>query len=217
MKKVLFLVSGGGGNLKFFDHVLRISNPLDITLCAVADRNCGAIDYAQKQGIESFVIKYSRDHVDELARTLNNSSPDLIITNWHKIIDSATVSNYSGRMINLHYSLLPAFAGLIGVSPIERAFESGCKFIGPTCHWVDEGVDTGGIISQDIFPAGDDINLAITEMFRRGCLILFGAVHRILAEKSISNGSEPDCRRQSTLSFDLTTLNESFWSQVASS
>ncbi|WP_159066144.1 formyltransferase family protein [Vibrio harveyi] len=46
---------------------------------------------------------------------------------------------YFGRIVNIHYSLLPSFGGLIGVKPIEKALELGCKYIGPTCHIVDEG------------------------------------------------------------------------------
>ena len=43
-----------------------------------------------------------------------------IITNWHKIIDPVTVNLYCDKFINLHYSLLPSFGGLIGVAPVEK-------------------------------------------------------------------------------------------------
>lgn len=217
MKKVLFLVSGGGGNLKFFDHALRMCNPQNVVLYAVADRDCDAVRYARTHGIESSLIKYSREHTHELAEILGQSSPDVIVTNWHKVIDAVTVRNQLGKMINLHYSLLPAFSGLIGVEPIKRAFESGCKFIGPTCHWVDEGVDTGAIISQSVFPTGKSLDLAITTMFRRGCFILYNVVHGVLGGRPPLDDPESSWWYQPALDFNPSLFDEKFWLSVASS
>ncbi len=215
MKKIIFLVSGGGGNLKFFDHALKIFNPLEISLHVIADRECGAVEYAKKRKISCVMVKYQRSDPVDLLNVLQLISPDLIITNWHKIIDAVTVNAYSGKMINLHYSLLPSFAGMIGAEPVKRAFEAGCKFVGPTCHWVDEGVDTGKIIAQSVFPVEDDFDATMNDMFKRGCLILFNAVHCIFNITHFD--SDSDFYYQPRLVFDPSAFDEFFWLDVAQS
>lgn len=180
MKKILFLVSGVGGNFKFIHQAILCGSLDPVELNVISDRACGAIEYAEKVGIESSVVQYTRGNPKELRSHLLNVSPDLIITNWHKIIDSDTVRAHEGRFVNLHYSLLPAFGGLIGLEPIKKAYEQGCKFIGPTCHFVDEGVDTGKIITQAIFSTDRSFDESVTMMFRSGCLVLLNAIKMIL-------------------------------------
>ena len=107
--KICFLASGNGGNLKFLYLVQRLGLIKNIELSVVADRECGSIDFANIRNIYSKVIKYKRDDNKELLFELENINPDIIVTNWHKIIDVEIVNKYQGKMINLHYSLLPAF------------------------------------------------------------------------------------------------------------
>ena len=219
MKKIIFLASGGGGNFKFIHQAILCGKLDSVELHVIADRNCGAIEYAAKVGINNSVIQYARSAPEELRSRLLSVGPDLIITTWHKIIDSDTVRAHEGRFINLHYSLLPAFGGLIGIEPIKKAYEHGCKFIGPTCHFVDEGVDTGKIITQAIFSTNRPFAESVTMMFRSGCLVLLNAIKLIL------HGNESNSARHP---FDSNVLfgpslqaelkfNEQFWNRVASS
>lgn len=217
MKKILFLASGGGGNFKFIHQAILCGRLDPVELYVIADRNCGAVEYAEKYGINNFVIQYTRGAPEELRSCLLNVTPDLIITNWHKIIDSDTVRAHEGRLINLHYSLLPAFGGLIGIEPIKKAYENGCKFIGPTCHFVDEGVDTGKIIAQAVFSTERPFDESVTMMFRSGCLVLLKAIKLIL------HGNESDSTRppfDSNVLFSPSTkadlkFDEQFWRVVA--
>jgi phosphoribosylglycinamide formyltransferase-1 len=119
-------------------------------------------------------------------------------------------------LINLHYSLLPAFAGLIGIEPIKKAYEQGCKFMGPTCHLVDEGVDTGEILAQGVFKADRPFQELVTMMFRSGCLVLLNALllsmgHCKEFEASRTIFFSPE------LTFDKFLFDEEFWQKVASS
>ena len=121
-------------------------------------------------------------------------------------------------MINLHYSLLPAFGGLIGLDPIKKAYESGCKFIGPTCHYVDEGVDTGKIIAQAIFTTEIVYEDAVKTMFQTGCLTLLNAITQFAAEEIINEieGSIVNIQHSPELKFEEACFDEDFWNQIAS-
>ncbi|WP_171035118.1 phosphoribosylglycinamide formyltransferase [Limnobacter alexandrii] len=218
MKKILFLASGGGGNFRFVHQGILggYFNPAELYL--IADRGCGAIEYAKNVGIPNFLIEYSRKSPEELRSHLLDIKPDLIITNWHKIIDADTVRANEGKFINLHYSLLPAFGGLIGLEPIKKAYEQGCKFIGPTCHFVDEGVDTGRIITQAIFTTDRPFEESVTLMFRSGCVTLLNGMNIVLFGEGAMPTRAFSC---SEVIFDQPStasphhFNEQFWSRVA--
>lgn len=171
--KIIFLVSGNGGNLKFIKKCIDLEFLKDIELIIIADRECGALQYAKENKIQNSKIKYNREYIEELSELLNKINPDYIITNWHKIIDEITVKNYSGKMINLHYSLLPAFGGVIGIKPIEQAFKKKCRFIGSTLHYVNENVDDGEIIAQASILNNFNKKEMINQVFRSGCLNIF--------------------------------------------
>ena len=64
-----------------------------------------------------------------------------------RIISPYFIKEYKNRILNIHPSLLPAFSGL---DAQKQAIEFGAKFSGCTVHFVDEGVDTGPIIIQEI-------------------------------------------------------------------
>lgn len=216
MKSIIFLVSGGGGNLKFLYFGLINNLISGCRLSVIADRECGALDFAREHNIENHLVIYNRSEPEAFKKILQKTQPDIIITNWHKIIDKDTIEYYSGKFVNLHYSLLPAFSGLIGVAPIKRAYEQGCKFIGPTCHLVDEGVDTGKILAQAVFTTDRSFEEAVNLMFRYGCLVLLNGIQQVLGQSLLRKQSSTSWATISpTLEFDESLLSEEFWSNVA--
>jgi formyltetrahydrofolate deformylase len=64
-----------------------------------------------------------------------------------QIVSSALISDFQNKIINIHHSFLPAFAG---AKPYHAAFERGVKIIGATSHYVTEELDAGPIIEQDV-------------------------------------------------------------------
>jgi len=218
MKSIVFLVSGGGGNLKFLYLALKNNFISGCRLSVIADRECGALDFARKHNIENHLIIYKRSEPEAFKEILQRIKPDIIVTNWHKIIDGNTVGQYIGKFINLHYSLLPAFGGLIGVEPIKRAYEQGCKFIGPTCHLVDEGVDTGKILAQAVFTTERPFEEAVNLMFRDGCLVLLNGIQQVLGQSLLTKHSSSSCTTLSpALDFYDALFNEIFWKELAAS
>ncbi len=71
----------------------------------------------------------------------------IILGKYMQVLSPHFLSHYSGNIINIHHSFLPAFAG---ASPYHRAFERGVKLIGATAHYVTQDLDAGPIIAQDI-------------------------------------------------------------------
>ena len=80
-------------------------------------------------------------------KALNEEGIDLIVlARYHQIFTENFVSTFHNRIINIHHSFLPAFAG---GNPYLQAYEKGVKIIGATSHYVTEKLDDGPIIEQD--------------------------------------------------------------------
>jgi len=71
----------------------------------------------------------------------------IVLARYMQIISSTLINEYQNKIINIHHSFLPAFAG---AKPYHAAFERGVKIIGATSHYVTEELDAGPIIAQDV-------------------------------------------------------------------
>lgn len=213
--KICFLASGGGGNFKFLHLAKELEIIKNIELFLIADRECGSLEYAINSGIYSKKINYTRNNNIELVEKLEKINPDIIVTNWYKIIDTEIVQKYNGKLINLHYSLLPSFDGLIGIEPIKQAYEKNCQYVGATCHFVDEGVDSGKIISQALLRTNICIDDAVQQVFEKGCLILLNSIIH-LSHKNIMKKSENNKFEYSPyLLFDDSIFDNKFWERLS--
>ena len=84
----------------------------------------------------------------EILGLLSESSIDVVVlARYMQILTPEFVDAYRDRLINIHHSFLPAFAG---ADPYRRAHERGVKTIGATAHYVGEELDAGPIIHQDV-------------------------------------------------------------------
>ena len=85
---------------------------------------------------------------EAIIETLEVQRIDLIVlARYMQILTDDLVAGYPGRIINIHHSFLPAFAG---ARPYHQAYERGVKVIGATAHYVTEELDQGPIIDQDV-------------------------------------------------------------------
>ena len=81
---------------------------------------------------------------------IKSYDPDFVVlAKFMRILSSTFVANFKNRIINIHHSFLPAFAG---ANPYRQAFERGVKLIGATAHFVTDDLDEGPIIAQQIIP-----------------------------------------------------------------
>ena len=86
----------------------------------------------------------------QLEDLVKQYSPDfLVLAKFMRILSPQFVSKYPMRIINIHHSFLPAFAG---AHPYRQAFERGVKLIGATAHFVTDHLDEGPILAQQIIP-----------------------------------------------------------------
>lgn len=74
----------------------------------------------------------------------------LVLAKFMRVLSPAFVGRYPNRIINIHHSFLPAFAG---ANPYRQAYERGVKLIGATAHFVTDDLDEGPIIAQQIISA----------------------------------------------------------------
>ncbi|EAR62269.1 formyltetrahydrofolate deformylase [Oceanospirillum sp. MED92] len=87
-------------------------------------------------------------HFDEVARLIRENKADtVVLARYMQILPSDVCQEYAHRIINIHHSFLPSFAG---AKPYHQAHERGVKLIGATCHYVTEELDAGPIIDQDV-------------------------------------------------------------------
>lgn len=84
----------------------------------------------------------------EVNRLVESYDTDLVVlARYMQILPAELCSQYAGRVINIHHSFLPSFAG---AKPYHQAYDRGVKLIGATCHYVTEDLDEGPIIDQDV-------------------------------------------------------------------
>ena len=87
-------------------------------------------------------------HESELGRVIDGYSPHaVVLARYMRVLSERFVNRYPQRIINIHHSFLPAFAG---ASPYRQAFARGVKIIGATAHFVTAELDDGPIIAQDV-------------------------------------------------------------------
>jgi phosphoribosylglycinamide formyltransferase-1 len=150
MTRVGVLASGEGTNLQ---ALLDTVHGREVEIVAVASDRPGAraLERAAGAGVETAVFprddfpdRASRDAA--MADWLTGRGVELLVlAGYMAILDAAFISRFRDRIVNVHPSLLPAFAG---IRAIEQALDYGVKVFGVTVHLVDEGVDTGPILLQ---------------------------------------------------------------------
>ena len=158
MLRVLACVSGGGTNLQALIDRIEDGSIEGAQIVKVISNNPGvfALERAKKHGIEGRTVT-PKDYADRaefneaLLAAVDEAKPDLIVlAGFLVVIPPKMIEKYSGKIINIHPSLIPSFCGTgyYGLKVHEAALERGVKVTGATVHYVDEGTDTGPIILQ---------------------------------------------------------------------
>lgn len=158
MLRIVACVSGGGTNLQALIDRIEDGTIQGAQIVKVISNNPGvfALERAKKHGIEGCVVSPKQfetraEFNDALLTAVDEAKPDLIVlAGFLVVIPPKMIEKYSGRIINIHPSLIPAFCGTgyYGLKVHEAALERGVKVTGATVHYVDEGTDTGPIILQ---------------------------------------------------------------------
>jgi phosphoribosylglycinamide formyltransferase-1 len=151
--RVSVLASGEGSNLQAILDVVHKKHGVEV-VCVASDKlGARALERAIEAGvptaifpIEEFEDRRARDMA--IASHLRDVGTDLVVlAGYMAILSEEFIGAFFGRIINVHPSLLPKYPGL---RAIEQAIEAGENHTGVTVHYVDEGVDTGEVIAQEI-------------------------------------------------------------------
>lgn len=156
MKNIVILISGRGSNMQTL-----LTAKLNCNVAAVISNraDAGGLAFAKARGIAVAVVSH-KDHPDResfdaaLSLEIDCFKPDFVIlAGFMRILTEKFVQHYAGRLINIHPSLLPAYAGM---HTHARALADGVKIHGCTVHFVTPDLDHGPIIIQAAVPVLDD-------------------------------------------------------------
>ncbi|MFL6559445.1 MAG: phosphoribosylglycinamide formyltransferase [Bacillus sp. (in: firmicutes)] len=153
MKKIAVFASGNGSNFQAIIDVVQ-SGQLDAEISLLVCDKPGAYaiergraaripcfafnakDFLSKEAYEQVILEELKTHGVEF----------IVLAGYMRLIGSKLLTEYRGRIVNIHPSLLPAFPGKDAVG---QALDAKAKWSGVTIHFVDEGMDTGPIIVQE--------------------------------------------------------------------
>jgi len=146
------LISGSGTNLQaIIDEVAAGQLELDLSVVLSNRPDAAGLGRARKANISTKCIRH-QDYAERalydaaLVETLDRYKPDLIIlAGFMRILTGTFVSHFSGRVLNIHPSLLPKYPGL---DTHQRAIDAGEQWHGSTVHFVTEDLDGGPAIIQ---------------------------------------------------------------------
>ena len=137
------MCSGNGSN---FENIHHACPKHDIVIMVYNKKKAKAKKRADRLDIPSC---YSKNE-DEIIALFNAYEVDMIVmAGWMKIVSKKFCDEFAGRIINLHPSLLPKYKGLHAV---EQALKAGEEETGCTVHFVNEFLDSGAIIKQQVVP-----------------------------------------------------------------
>jgi phosphoribosylglycinamide formyltransferase-1 len=154
MKRMVVLISGRGSNMQ---AMVDAGLPVAAVISNRAD--AAGLVYAAGRGIATAIVAHrdyaTREAFDSaLAQAIDGFRPDLVaLAGFMRILTDAFVLRYQDRMLNIHPSLLPAFAGL---DTHARALAAGVKLHGCTVHFVTPQLDHGPIVIQAAVPVLSD-------------------------------------------------------------
>lgn len=152
MKKIVVLISGSGSNLEAIAKACQTGNiPATIELVISNEPNVKGLERAKKFHLMSKVIEHqqynSREEFDQaLLEQILPIEPDLVVlAGFMRILSNSFTETLSGKLINIHPSLLPDYPGL---NTHKQAIENGDLMHGISVHYVNSELDGGPIITQ---------------------------------------------------------------------
>lgn len=160
-RRIAILISGRGSNMSALIEAAQAKGyPAEIALVASNRPDAAGLAFAAKSGIATAVVDHKRFESREtfeaaLQETLEHTRIEIVcLAGFMRVLTTAFVGKWRGRILNIHPSLLPEFKGL---DTHARALAAGVKMHGCTVHFVVPELDSGPIVLQEKVPvlAGD--------------------------------------------------------------
>lgn len=150
--RIAIFASGSGSNFQAIQEaIIRGELDAEIQIVLTDKPNAGVVKRAENFNIPvfSFVAKHygsKETYETEIVKILQQHNVEwVVLAGYMRLIGPTLLAAFANRIINIHPSLLPSFPGK---DAIGQALAHGVKITGVTVHFVDEGMDTGSIISQ---------------------------------------------------------------------
>ena len=197
MKRIGVLISGGGTNLQALIDAQKSGILKSGEIVCVCSNSASAygLTRAQNAGIPTKIIRKNADcggDIDKFSRQICAYMKEMrvdvvVLAGFLAIFAGELLTEYSGRIINIHPSLIPSFCGegMYGLKPHQAALNYGVKVTGATVHLVNEVVDGGKILMQKAVEVQDGDTPEILQrrvMEQAEWIILPQAVEKFCAE-----------------------------------
>ncbi|MEQ1526499.1 MAG: formyltetrahydrofolate deformylase [Gallionella sp.] len=147
-KRVVMLVSKQDHCLNDLLHRWR-NNELQVDIPCVISNHQDLREFVEWHGIPFHYVDMQNKNTafQKIAELFDAVQGDvMVLARFMQIMPPEICTRYAGRIVNIHHSFLPSFAG---AKPYHQAYQRGVKLIGATCHYVTDELDAGPIIEQD--------------------------------------------------------------------
>ncbi|WP_294129825.1 phosphoribosylglycinamide formyltransferase [uncultured Clostridium sp.] len=155
MLKVAVLVSGGGSNLQsILDYG---QETFKVEMVIGSKEGIYGLERAKNAGVPTYVVskkEYGKETSNKILELTKGKVDLIVLAGYLSILDGEILKEFKDRIINIHPSLIPSFCGdkMYGMHVHNAVRKSGVRFTGCTVHFVNEEVDGGAIILQEVVP-----------------------------------------------------------------
>lgn len=155
MLKVAVLVSGGGSNLQSILDYKKENFKVEIVIGS--KEGIYALERAKNANIPTYVVskkEYGKETSNKILELTKGKVDLIVLAGYLSILDGEILKEFKDKIINIHPSLIPSFCGdkMYGMHVHNAVRASGVRFTGCTVHFVNEEVDGGAIILQEVVP-----------------------------------------------------------------
>ncbi len=199
--KLGILISGRGSNMLAIANAVKSGQiPHSEIAVVISDKSSAiGLSKARELGIETLAIprngRFREEHDAEIIAELNNRNVEFVcLAGYMRLLSADFIKAFPNKIINIHPSLLPSFAGL---DAQKQAIDYGVKASGCTVHFVDEQLDHGAIIAQKTVEVlSDDTAETLSarilehehELYIEALKMIVGGNFAIIGRKFVNNG-----------------------------
>ena len=194
--KLAILISGRGSNMKAILKAIKKQNiPIKPVVIISNKSTAKGLKIAKKFGVQTEIIEskgfqgnrweYDQKIIHILSKYGIAPKNSLIcLAGFMRILSPKFIKKFKNRILNMHPAILPAFPGL---DAQKQAIESGVRYSGCTVHFVDDGIDTGPILVQEIVKVkNDDTEETLSKRILAKEHKAYAKAVQLIAEKKIS-------------------------------
>ncbi len=155
MLKIAVLVSGGGSNLQsILDYG---QETFKVEMVIGSKEGIYGLERAKNAGVPTYVVSrkdYGKETSNKILELTKGKVDLIVLAGYLSILDGEILRVFKDKIINIHPSLIPSFCGdkMYGMHVHNAVRKSGVRFTGCTVHFVNEEVDGGAIILQEVVP-----------------------------------------------------------------